>query len=933
MGQILDQFGRPLPTSRPKAETRTLFVPSERDRYQLYPRKGMTPGKLANIMREADAGYPQRQVELFSELPEADGHILSLTETRQLALRRLDYSIIPASEESKDADIAAFCQDVIDGLEDFDDLLDTLADATLQGWAMVELGWESSSGQAVISEWEAIPQGRTRWDERGIPRLGTDAEITRGVEIPAFKVAYHTRRRRGLATRQGLMRTVSWWWLFKSFGIKDWSAYSEIFGMPLRVGRYGQGASKDDIDKLAQALIAMGTDGSAVIPESAKIEFVEATKSAGTPVYERLANYCDATCSKAILGQTLTSDVGKIGSYGAAKVHDEVRKDLRDADANGIAKTARAQLLRPLVIYNYGPDTAVPWFKYDLEDPEDQSEKVKIIDKLVERGLRVPTAHVYEVFSIPAPAKGEEVLSRAVDNPDVVPAVNSAMVGQGADQIKILNTTKQNQDTIDAQSAIDNIAEKALESASKDTALAADKLIQTTSAAAGWDDLKAGLLPIFRDLNLDRLADVLGRAVLVAEMNGRGAASLQANSARYANSYSRLLDEPVDPEEAWRYFERLGVVDRDTFDGLADDAKLRAFTVAGVIKEDLLTDLYQGIDVALREGATFEEFKAAADEFFQRRGLAGPKPWHLETVFRNNVQTAYMAGRYKQMTGAASMRPYWQYAAVMDGATRPAHAAMNGKVYHIGHPVWNTWYPPNGHNCRCDIWTLSEDEVQARGLQVQASGAPVEPDMGWAHNCGEVGWGRGLVNAVLGIKSDRKGWAMRPDLVEQGSAPPARPDSPAVIDLPESPDSLKLRLGSEDAVRDHYRAQAETRIGFGRDNAGELIDMPVADNRGNGAVIAARSITKNLATDYDLTRGRFIGLAREVVENADEVWLVPGSYGDGAVSLRRRYIKFYNTGKVAPRVVMAVAECERGVWTVFNTYMSGAASQRKGLLL
>ena len=44
---------------------------------------------------------------------------------------------------------------------------------------------------------------------------------------------------------------------------------------------------------------------------------------------------------------------------------------------------------------------------------------------------------------------------------------------------------------------------------------------------------------------------------------------------------------------------------------------------------------------------------------------------------------------------------------------------MNGKVFSADHPIWDTWYPPNGFRCRCQVVTLSKRQVEERGLKVE----------------------------------------------------------------------------------------------------------------------------------------------------------------------------------------------------------------------
>jgi phage gp29-like protein len=42
-------------------------------------------------------------------------------------------------------------------------------------------------------------------------------------------------------------------YLFKNYAVKDWVAFAEVFGMPLRIGKYEPGATKADREALIQA--------------------------------------------------------------------------------------------------------------------------------------------------------------------------------------------------------------------------------------------------------------------------------------------------------------------------------------------------------------------------------------------------------------------------------------------------------------------------------------------------------------------------------------------------------------------------------------------------------------------------------------------------------------------------------------------------------
>jgi uncharacterized protein with gpF-like domain len=58
----------------------------------------------------------------------------------------------------------------------------------------------------------------------------------------------------------------------------------------------------------------------------------------------------------------------------------------------------------------------------------------------------------------------------------------------------------------------------------------------------------------------------------------------------------------------------------------------------------------------------------------------------------------------------------------MDERTRPAHAAMNGKIFRFDDPIWQTCWPPNGYNCRCRVRALTEDDIKAKDLAPSSSG-------------------------------------------------------------------------------------------------------------------------------------------------------------------------------------------------------------------
>ena len=69
-------------------------------------------------------------------------------------------------------------------------------------------------------------------------------------------------------------------------------------------------------------------------------------------------------------------------------------------------------------------------------------------------------------------------------------------------------------------------------------------------------------------------------------------------------------------------------------------------------------------------------------------------PSRLKLIYRQNTQSAYMAGRYKQQLENADSAPYLCYIAVLDQKTRPAHAALHNMVFRYDDPFWGAMYRP-----------------------------------------------------------------------------------------------------------------------------------------------------------------------------------------------------------------------------------------------
>lgn len=192
----------------------------------------------------------------------------------------------------------------------------------------------------------------------------------------------------------------------------------------------------------------------------------------------------------------------------------------------------------------------------------------------------------------------------------------------------------------------------------------------------------------------------------------------------------------LPPKDAIKYFESKGYVITQSWHDLWQEAHAKAFTVAGVARLDILQDIKGTLDTHLREGKTAASFQKELEPILRKKGWWGKRlekgadgkerivrmgsPARLNLIFRQNIQTAYMAGRYKRMKENAEARPFWKYVALLDSKTRPAHKMLHGRIFRHDDAFWNSHYPPNGWGCRCRIQALSPYNMEKQGLKVES---------------------------------------------------------------------------------------------------------------------------------------------------------------------------------------------------------------------
>jgi len=371
----------------------------------------LTPHRLAAVLRSViDGNDPEAYMTLAEEIEERDLHYSAQLRTRKLAVAAIAPTVEAASDEAIDVLMAERVREIMDDdqiPELFFDLLDGLG----KGLAVVQILWDTQSTPWKPQDYKWVDPRYLRQDQETLEQIlliSEDAPM--GAPLDPYKFILHTpRSKSGSVWRNGLARLVAVMYMLKSFTIRDWWAFAEVFGIPVRIGKYGANASTDDIDTLINAIGRIASDAGAVIPESMKIEMVETAKgNGGNTLFENMARWCDEQVSKAVLGQTMTADNGS--SQSQATVHNEVRIDIAKWDARQLESSINEYLIKPYIILNWGVQLRYPKVRIKVPEPEDLKMFVESITPLVDRGLKVSTSEMSDKFGLSTVKDGDETL-------------------------------------------------------------------------------------------------------------------------------------------------------------------------------------------------------------------------------------------------------------------------------------------------------------------------------------------------------------------------------------------------------------------------------------------------------------------------------------------------------------------------------------------
>lgn len=314
-----------------------------------------------------------KTIEAYRDLKN-DPHVWSCIQSRKSGVLCLEHTLVPSGAPAhvlrevdqiiRDLDIRAVERDALE--------------APLFGFQPMEIVWKQSGKMLAPESFSAKPQEWFAFDSTGA--LCAKSEIGMSAMPIARHKIVNVRYEADYKNPYGqaLLGKCYWQVQFKRGGLRFWVNFSERYGMPLLLGQFSRGASPEEAKELAEQLSQMAEDTVIVAPADISVSMHEASRNSSVNLFRELIHHCNSEISKALLSQTLTTEIN-MGSYAAAETHFKIRREVIQSDCR-LVEQAMNELISSIVELNFGP-VASPRFRLVMNDGQSKEQ--------LERDLRL----------------------------------------------------------------------------------------------------------------------------------------------------------------------------------------------------------------------------------------------------------------------------------------------------------------------------------------------------------------------------------------------------------------------------------------------------------------------------------------------------------------------------------------------------------------
>jgi len=440
-----------------------------------------------------------------------DPHVWACVQSRKSGVLSLEWEIDRGKAKSKQSEIIEnFFKSI-----DLNTVISEILNAVLFGYQPIEVMWKTNGTYTLPVSLTAKPPEWFVFDNDNNLRLKTKDNFNgellppRKFLCPQYEATYEN------PYGQRTLSRIFWNVTMKKSGQRYWIKFIEKYGMPFLVAKHPRGTDKSENKNLLIMLDKMVHDAVAVIPDDSDIEIKESTRVSSSEVYNQLLDKMNAEISKAILGQTLTTEIGNKGSYAASQTHLSVRKDIIDADKRIVERTLN-QLIQWIYQLNFTGQSDIPLFT--MFEEEDVDLNLAQRDKILsDSGVKFSKKYLMKTYgfeeddleiSIPETLNNTKDAKQKNESlPPVSP--EKTFKGFGEDKVSF-------PDQLAIDEFIDSFSAEELQSQAKNIF---GSVVELVNNASSYEEIQEKLSE--QGLNTNQIEKVLQKALFVSEIFGR----------------------------------------------------------------------------------------------------------------------------------------------------------------------------------------------------------------------------------------------------------------------------------------------------------------------------------------------------------------------------------------------------------------------------
>lgn len=428
-----------------------------------YPASGINPLRIGSIYTEViTTGRVLQKADMDDQVMRRDTHLRATDGARVAAVVSKQVYSTPANQSDLARDLAYLGQAMIDDTDNFDHSCGRLLKANRSGYGSGEAvfahkalhvaGRNLSIPGAWPQQIDEVYNRNYRFDPiKDEPLLNQASGKFVPIDRAKWKILFHEGVGDGPVRMRGHLTCTIWPHMIKHDGIARLAQCLDFYGIPHPFAEMDWEHFQNEELKQAtrDAMADFGSGNPYIKVKEVLWGFTDLPAGLDARgMHGLLWGLCNTEQSKAVQGETLTTELGGVGSYNASETHADVKADIVALDERGLASTIR-KWMRAVFILNMpalcrafgatpvqilGCIPKVYWLIHRAMDPE---VRQRMRFAAVAAGLAIDREQEYRENGWAKPTHPDEAISgEGVIVRDGAKSVGSLEAAHGADNPK-----------------------------------------------------------------------------------------------------------------------------------------------------------------------------------------------------------------------------------------------------------------------------------------------------------------------------------------------------------------------------------------------------------------------------------------------------------------------------------------------------------------